>query len=142
MDSLDLISSPKTENYLFLNSDSKNKKLLKCIIIFLIFLFILNIYTIYTIFHLNKKVSFRNMNNKISNIKRKSNQKYMKYINKLNESFNKNNDDKIVEEYIKRQMNFCDYPEIFKNQQFEDLISLTNFSFRNISYQMYVYKKI
>ena len=114
MDSLDLVSSQKPENYLFIKNGSKNKKLIKCIIISLALLFILNIYTIYSIFHLNDK---------------------------LNESFNKINNINIVEEYIKRQKNFCDNPDRFKNQQFEELIGLTNFSFRNVSYQMYVYKK-
>ena len=49
-----------------------------------------------------------------------------------------NND--IIQEYIKTQNNFCNNPSKFLNQQFEELIKLTNFSFRNISYKMYVYK--
>ena len=47
----------------------------------------------------------------------------------------------IVQEYIIRQKNFCNYSEKFYNQKFEDLIKLTKFSFRNISYQMYMFIK-
>lgn len=52
-----------------------------------------------------------------------------------------NDKENIIQEYITRQKDFCNYPDKFYNQQFEELIKLTDFSFKNISYQMYVYKK-
>lgn len=60
---------------------------------------------------------------------------YSKSINKFN--YNKN----IIQQYLIQQNNFCDYPNKFYNHQYENLIGLTNFSFRGISYQMYIYKK-
>ena len=50
------------------------------------------------------------------------------------------NNNNIIEEYIKQQKNFCEYPYKFYNKKFEELIKLTKFSFRNISYQIYTYK--
>ena len=130
MDSLDLISTQKKENFSFIKYDNKGIKLLICIIILLLLLFIPNIYIIYFFFDLNKKASTLNLNYKLFN-SLKSNQKIS--IKTDNES--------IIQQYITRQKNFCDYPDKFYNQQFEELIKLANFSFKNISYQMYVYKK-
>ena len=59
-------------------------------------------------------------------------------LNKLNETSNNN----IMKEYIERQKNFCKNPGKFYNQKYEKLIKSTKFSFRNISYQMYVYNKV
>ena len=82
------------------------------------------------------------MNLGLSNISN-NNKKYIIEIDNKNESFNYNENNKnIVEEYIQHQNNFCKYPEKFLNQQFEQFIKLTNFSFKNISYQMYVYKNL
>ena len=44
-------------------------------------------------------------------------------------------------EYIKRQNNFFNNPEKFYNQNFEELINLTEFSFRNISFKIYTFKE-
>ena len=130
MDSLNLITTKKKENFLFKKYDNKGIKILICIIILLLLLFIPNIYSIYFIFDLNKKASILNLNYKLFN-SLKSNQKIS--IKDDNES--------LIQQYITRQKNFCDYPDKFYNQQFEELIKLANFSFKNISYQMYVYKK-
>ena len=118
MDSLNLISTKKEENFKFKKNYNKGKILLKCIIILLVFIFILNIYIAYFIFDLGKKVSIMNMN-----------------MNYEANFFNN-----IVQKYIQAQNDFCNYPNKYYNKHFEELIKLTNFSFRNISYQMYVYK--
>ena len=60
------------------------------------------------------------------------------HINRIDKIFIRN-DNNIIEEYIKRQKNFCNYPDKFFNQKFEELIKLTKFSFRNISYEIYTY---
>ena len=130
MDSLELISPQKIEKFSLRKYDNKGKKLLICIIIFLLLLFFSNIFSLYFIFDLNKKENNIKLNYELFN-SLKNNQKLS--IKAINEN--------IVQEYIIRQKNFCYYPEKFYNQKFEDLIKLTNFSFRNISYQMYVYKK-
>ena len=130
MDSFDLISTKKIENSSYKKYDNKGKKLLIYIIILFLFLFISDIYNIYCIFDLNKKVKTLNLNEKSFN-SLKRNQKLS----------NEKDNESIIQEYIINQKNFCNYPDKFCNQQFEELIKLTNFSFKNISYQMYVYKK-
>ena len=135
MDSLDLISL-NSKRISIKNKNKERKNYTKCIIISLIFLFISNLFTIFFIFILYKKIC--SMNNQkgtkesdnISNINK----------NKVNDSYNNHN--YLIEEYIKHQNNFCNYPDKFYSQEFEEIIKLTNFSFRNISYQMYVYKYI
>jgi FkbM family methyltransferase len=149
MDSLNLISSKKVEYFSINQKDQKGKKLRKCILISLTFLFISDIFTKYFIFNLNKKVNIKNMNNEFPYIS-KRNQKIdidNEYnINKLDKPFNKNNNinnknSNLIEEYINRQNNFCNNPDKFYNQKFEELIKLTKFSFRNISYKIYTYNK-
>ena len=130
MDSLDLISTQKIKNFRLKKNDNKGIKLLIFIIFLLLLLFFANIYTLYFIFYLNKKANIINLNYKLFN-SLKNNQKISIEHDK----------ESIIQEYIERQNNFCDYPDKFYNQQFEELIKLTNFSFKNISYQMYVYKK-
>jgi len=125
MDSLDLVSFKKEDNFSLKKLYYKGNKLIKCIIISLILLFILNIYTTYLIFNLKiKKFEIDNKNSR----------------NKSNELFN-NNKNFIIENYIKRQNNFCKYSDKFYNQKFEELIQLANFSFKNISFKMYTYKE-
>lgn len=104
MDSLELISPQKTKNFLLRKYNNKGKKLLICIIIFLLLLFISNIYSLYVIFDINKKESTIKLNNKLFN-SLKNNQKL---------SIKANNEN-IVQEYIIRQKNFCNYPEKFYN---------------------------
>lgn len=117
MESQDFIFTKNEKNNKFIKNDNKGKTLLKCIIILLVVLLISNINSIYFIFYLNKKINDLKLNNKFSNA--------------TNE---------IIQDYIKAQNSFCNNPSKFLNNQFEELIKLANFSFRNISYQMYVYK--
>ena len=63
----------------------------------------------------------------------------MSYINRFDKTFVRN-DNNIIEEYIKLQNNFCNYPDKFLNSKYEKLIKLTKFSFKNISYEMYTYE--
>ena len=133
MDSLDLISL-NSKRISIKNKNKERKNYTKCIIISLIFLFISNLFNIFFIFILYKKIC--SMNNQ-KGTKESDNISNKNKI-KVNDSYNNNN--YLIEEYIKRQNNFCNYPDKFYNQEFEEIIKLTNFSFRNISYQMYVYK--
>ena len=77
MDSLNLISTKKEENFSFKKNYIKGKILLKCIIILLVLLFISNIYIAYFIFDLGKKVNTMNMDMKYEfNTKKNIVQKY------------------------------------------------------------------
>ena len=128
MDSLDSISLNSKRNSIK-NKNKKGNNFRKCIIVSLTFLIILNLFTIFFIFDLYKRIYL--MNNKKETIGADN-------INKIANSNNNNN--YLIEKYIKRQNNFCNYPDKFYIQEFEESIKLTNFSFRNISYQMYIYK--
>ena len=145
MDSVDLVSSQKKKTFLSKRNDGKRKNLLiKCVSISLLLLFISNIYTIIFMFNLNEKVNIIGINYGLSKISKNYQQKNFEIVgknnvNKLNKPLNNNN---IFEEYIKHQKNFCNNPDKFYNPKYEKLLMLTKFSFRNISYQMYVYKKV
>ena len=129
MDSLDSISLNSKRNSIK-NKNKKGNNFRKCIIVSLTFLIISNLFTIFFIFDLYKKIYL--MYNKKETIGADN-------INKIANS-NNNNNNYLIEKYIKRQNNFCNYPDKFYIQEFEESIKLTNFSFRNISYQMYIYK--
>ena len=76
-----------------------------------------------------------NIKEKLDFIRNKMLQKNIYGINKIKD---KNN---IIQQYLIQQNNFCDYPNKYYNHQYENLIGLTNFSFKGVSYQMYTYKK-
>jgi FkbM family methyltransferase len=137
MDSLDLISSKKKDNFPLNKNENKVNKFIKYILILLILSFFPNIYTSYSIFKLNKKVNIVNIN---------TSKNYQKYDNEIDNESNINKiipfvKDNNIEEYIKIQKNFCNYPDKFYFKKYEELIQLTEFSLRNISFQMYTYKR-
>lgn len=145
MDSFDLIASNKSENFSKEKNANKETKLIKFIIISLFLLFIWNLCTSIIISKLNKMLSSLNTNYGLSRISKNKQKQIIEIDNnsnnkRLNEFFNKNSN--IMKEYIQRQKEFCEYPDKFFNQKYEELIKLTNFSFKNISYQMYVYKNL
>ena len=147
MESNNLMSSQKKVS--IFNKNDKNKKiLLKTILIFLVLLFISFLYIINLFLCLNKKVSILNKNLELFKIQNKDNKKKIDSkndkdeLNRQNKPANYNkNDNNRIEDYIRFQNDFCNYPDKFYNQEFEQFIKLTNFSFKNVSYQMYVYKK-
>lgn len=47
----------------------------------------------------------------------------------------------IIEQSFFEQINFCNNPYSYLNQEYENIIKLTDYSFKNISYQMYIYKE-
>ena len=49
--------------------------------------------------------------------------------------------DGFLEECVKQQNDFWDYLNKYLNPDYEDLITLTNFDFKNLSYQLYLYWK-
>ena len=143
MDSIDLISSKSNKNVSLKNITIRKEKLIKCLIISLFLLFISNILTTIFIFNLNAKVNNININYELSKFSKINKEKQIEVnkesnLNKLNKTFNNN----IMKEYIDHQKNFCKNPGKFYNQKYEKLIKLTKFSFRNISYKMYVYNKV
>lgn len=161
MDSWNLIKIYKKKNS-FLYNIKGNIKHFHYIL--LIIFFILNIWVIYMIFNLKNNinkityklsnVSFFNSSNRqiirstIEKIFKKNKQDLYKDINykiknviKNQIIISKKGENNNIEEYVKKQNNFCDHSSKYINHKFEELIKLTNFSFKGLSYQMYVYKK-
>ena len=65
----------------------------------------------------------------------------MSINNRIKIDENEKINDGFLEECVKQQNDFCDNPNKYLNPDYEDLITLTNFDFKNLSYQLYVYKK-
>jgi len=143
MDSLNLVSPQNNDVFKLKRNDDKKKKLIKCILISLFFLFIVNIYIIIFIFKLKERYILLHKNFELSKTlksnKQSKNELIVKSNLKKNEPLQNNN---IFKEYLDHQKNFCNNPDKFCNPKYEKLIRLTRFSFRNISYQMYVYNKV
>lgn len=121
MDSLDFISTQKKKTFSLKEKkyDFRKNLLIKSILLSLLFLFISNLYTIIYIFNLSSRVNTLNINQR----------KIIEIVDKSN-----------INNYIEYQKSFCNNPDKFYNQEYEQILKLTKFSFRNISYQMYVYK--
>ena len=49
-------------------------------------------------------------------------------------------EERIIKESFIMQKDFCNNQNKYLNQEFENMITLTNFSFLNVDFQMYVYK--
>ena len=153
MDSQKLMEVNNKEKVSFIYNRNGNNYLKKII---LITLFILNLYIIFIILNLKnilKKINFELTNDFLNNSKQ---QKILKKItetslNNLNtiKSYYKNQleykNDKYtnnnIDFYVKQQNDFCDFPSKYINFKYEELIKLTNFSFKGLYYQIYVYKK-
>ena len=153
MDSFNFLPIKKNNKISFFY---KIKGKISIIKIVLIFLCISNLYLIFFIFILKKNFKFEiyeiknkyinNLNNQITNQIEEINNKLNIIENRIgSENLNNINiykeNNNILLEYIIQQNNFCDYQEKFYNKHYEDLIRLTNFSFKGISYQIYTYKK-
>jgi len=60
---------------------------------------------------------------------------------KVYESNKINSAEKIIKESFEIQKDFCNNPNKYFNKQYENMIKLTDFRFKNIFYQLFVYKK-
>ena len=138
MDSINFISINKKDNSSFFSNKNYKRYFIKIYFLLLFFLYLSFIFFIFNLknykFIRNKKIYFDNK----TFIKNKTTEEYMKNLDKINIiNYNQN----ILQVYKEKQNNFCENPDKYYNHQWEDLIGLTNFSFKNISYQIYVYKK-
>lgn len=121
MDSFNLMTINKKEKKPFF----QNKKIIMMqfnnILLIIIFIFIILIIYIF-------------------NLKRNFDKNSLKK-EKYNKIFEKKNDDNIIENYVKQQNKFCDSFTNYNNSKYEELIKLSNFSFKGLSYQIYIYIK-
>lgn len=125
MDSFDLIKADK----IYSNKTSK-KHCLKFKYIILCFIFFSHIFIIFLIYDLKININQLNSKSLILN------------YNKSNIGNDTNNlKDNIVEQAFNEQKNFCENPNKYLIQEYENMIKLTDYSFKNISYQMYVYSQ-
>ena len=127
MDSLDLINVNKdVQSY---TKPIKKTKFIICLNYFdlkLILLFTILISNLYLIY------SFKS----ISNYKASS----KSFFSKISKTDKISDEEPIIKESFIMQKEFCDNPNKYLNQEYENMITLTNFSFLNVDYQMYVYK--
>ena len=63
------------------------------------------------------------------------------YLQKLSKPDIENEAVNIIKESFVMQKDFCENPNKYLNQQYENLIKLTDFKFKNIDYQIYAYKE-
>ena len=136
MDSLKLMEKTK-KNYSFIKN--KYRKRFQFNAFLYIILFILYFYIIYFLFKIKNSIGqisylIYNLNTFFNYSK-----SLIKDINNTNEKGETNIH--FLGEYIKRQNDFCDNPNKYIVSSYEELIKLTNFSFKGLSYQIYVYKK-
>lgn len=59
----------------------------------------------------------------------------------IDDDNNKQDCNKIISQYIKKQNDFCNFPNKYYNKEFENQITITNFSLYNLTYKFYIYKK-
>ena len=132
MDSLDLINI-KEKN---IKSDIKPKKkidmktkLLKFLeyikIIILCSILISNLYLIYLF---NSKFNFTGIS-------------LESFLQKISQTDNLNKVESIIKESFAMQKDFCDNPNKYLNQEYENMIKLTDFKFKKIDFQIYIYKR-
>ena len=93
----------------------------KFYILFLILFFFLNLYII---------IKYSNFKNNI-----KINEFKLNFKNNLNYSSD------VMELYINHQKEFCNYPNKYYEKIYEDQITLGNFSLKELSYKIFIYKK-
>ena len=62
-------------------------------------------------------------------------------LSNISKSDKENNAESFIKESFAIQKDFCDNTNKYLNQQYENMIKLTEFTFKSIDYQMYVYKE-
>ena len=127
MDSLNLINAKKNLKNSYIKSEIKATKkakcfeCLKCIDLKYILLFsilISNLYLIY-LFKLTSQ----------------------SFLPEIIQSAELEEAETLIKDSFSIQKDFCDNPNKYLNQQYENMITLTDFKFKNIDYQIYVYKE-
>ena len=123
----------------FFNFKEGKHNCISFILILLIVLFILNIYELYMLFKFKKNIDKIFYLISYSNTDIRNDKISIGNISSMNEK--RKDNPNFFEEYIKKQNDFCDNPNKYFNQNYEQLITLTNFSFQGLSYQLFVYKQ-
>jgi hypothetical protein len=71
---------------------------------------------------------------------RKKNIEISQIFKKSNNITNNGNNNNILEPYIKAQKDFCDNPNKYLNQKYEDRLLLQDVKINDLNYQIYIYK--
>ena len=131
MDSIDLFDERKTKieynkNHIIKTNTNKFSNYVKFIdlkLIILLSILISNLYIVYL---------FRSMNN-FKSLFPKS------FISENSEKVDKA--ENIINKSFLIQKDFCENPNKYVNNQYENMINLTDFKFKDIDYKLYVYKE-
>ena len=136
MDSIDLFNDKKiniefNKNQKIKTSTIKYLKCLKYVYIKLIILFSMIISNLYLLY----------LSSSINNFKSPFSESFFSKKSKSDDSDKVNKAESIIKESFTIQKNFCNNTTEYLNQEYENMIKLTDFSFKNIDYKIYVYKK-
>ena len=148
MDSIDLIDVKKNNQKFYIQPKIKTIKkpkfleCLKCIDLKLIILCSIIISNLYIIYLIKSIINFTGISF-LGLGSRKDNTTIspQSFLPKLSKSDKANKAESIIKESFAMQKDFCDNPNKYLNQQYENMIKLTDFIFKNIDYQIYVYKE-
>jgi len=136
MDSIDLFNDKKinieyNKNQKIKTSTIKYLKYLKYVYIKLIILFSMIISNLYLLY----------LSSSINNFKIPFSESFFSKKSKSDDTDKVNKAESIIKESFTIQKNFCNNNIEFLNQEYDNMIKLTDFSFKNIDYKIYVYKK-
>ena len=144
MDSIDLIDLKKRNPKSYINPiiETKKKKLKKYKDLKLIILCSILISNLYLVYLFKSKfnfigVSFKRLGSQTDDSAVSS----QTFFSNISKSDKENKVESFIKESFGIQKDFCDNPNKYLNQQYENIIKLTDFTFKNINYQMYVYKE-
>ena len=136
MDSLDLFDESKMKieyikNQTIKANRSKFSKFTKYLDLKTIILFSILFSNLYILY------SFRTINN----FKKLFPERFISKNSKSENTNKVGKAESIIKESFSFQKDFCINPNKYLNQQYENMINLTDFRFKNIEYKLYVYKE-
>ena len=124
--SLNIYNFQRNNNLIKIDQKKSNNKLILCLYIITFLSICLILYIIYLL------INLRNIKENCKSIVYNSD----KHLNNID----KNND--IIKPYIKSQKDFCEHPNRYKNQEYENQINLFDVKFNELRYQIYAFKSI
>ena len=110
------------------NTKIKCLKFLKYIDLKLIILYSILISNLYLLYLFNSKFNFAGISPE-------------SFLQKISKSDKSDKVESIIKESFLMQKDFCNNPNKYLNQQYENMIKLTDFKFKSIDFQIYVYKE-
>ena len=145
MDSIDSIYLKKKNEKSYINPNleiNKKTKLKDCIDIKLLILCLILISNLYLVYLFKTKYNCSGISfTRLDSGKNDSTFSPQSLISNISKYDKENKTERFIKESYAIQKDFCDNPNKYLNENYENMIKLTDFTFKNIEYQMYVYKE-